>query len=81
MFRFQGRGIPIKWFTCIIEVPNHVQSVQYFHTRADSAAEAEANAMRWTLDGDASLEDPQERAAVDVPFVFEGRIFPEVKAE
>jgi len=63
----------MKWFTCIIEVPGHVQSVQYFHTRAETATGAEENAYRWTLDGEADLK----RESIDVPFVFEGRIWPE----
>lgn len=62
----------MKWFTCIIEVPSHVQSVQYFHTRAETCEEAEENAYRWTLDGGPDLK----REAMDVPFVFEGRIWP-----
>jgi hypothetical protein len=63
----------IDWYTCIVFNPNHVTSVQYFFTRAHSAAEAEGNALNWVLDGDPEMRDPNVRDLVEVPIVFKGR--------
>lgn len=60
----------MKWFTCIVYVENHVTRVQYFHTRAETVEQAEANALKWFRDGEA------EDIEVDVPHIFEGKLEP-----
>ena len=63
----------MKWWTCIIHNARHVTPVQWFHTRAETPAEAARNAHRWALDGEGELWAAED---VDVPLVFEGRLEP-----
>lgn len=66
----------MKWYTCIIRVPGHINDVQYFHTRAEDCKIAEAHALNWIFDGDPNYAKPSQRDKVDVPLIFEGRLDP-----
>lgn len=60
----------MKWYTCIIHIPRHISPVQLFHTRAINRRAAKKRAKTWAREG---VVNPEARADIEVPFVFEGR--------
>lgn len=61
----------MKWYTCIIHAPDHINPVQDFRTRAESARQAVAHALRWIRSGEPEWWDGAW-AGISVPIVFEG---------
>jgi hypothetical protein len=56
----------VNWYTCIIHFPNHINPVQYFHTRAETRDDAERHALEWATEP--AFPD------VSVEHVFNGKL-------
>lgn len=63
----------MKWYTCILNVKNHVTPIQWFHTRAENPDEAAKHAAKWMSDGGTFGLTLNE---FDVSLVFEGKLEP-----